>query len=195
MCNSLLPEKIMSFNKSHPQVDFQVFEGSSNHVMDLLNDGSIDVGIIREPFNTSLYHSLAIRGEDASEEATDAFAAIGLPNFFEGITGNEINLAQLKGKPLIIHRRYNDLIMNACRQQGFSPNIICQNTETASSISWAEAGIGVAVAPYTAAIQYMNDRMVSKTIVQPTLHTKSFLVWRKDTHLANIVQQFIHLFE
>lgn len=41
----------------------------------------------------------------------------------------------------------------------------------------------------------MNDRMVSKTIVQPTLHTKSFLVWRKDTHLANIVQQFIHLFE
>lgn len=195
VCNSLLPEKIMSFNKSHPQVDFQVFEGSSNHVMDLLNDGSIDVGIIREPFNTSLYHSLAIRGEDASEEATDAFAAIGLPNFFEGINGNEINLAQLKGKPLIIHRRYNDLITNACRQQGFSPNIICQNTETASSISWAEAGIGVAVAPYTAAIQYMNDRMISKTIVQPTLHTKSFLVWRKDTHLANIVQQFIHLFE
>lgn len=195
VCNSLLPEKIMAFNKSHPQVDFQVFEGSSNHVMDLLNEGSIDVGIIREPFNTSLYHSLFVREDEGGSEDADHFAAIGLPSFFEGLEGDTISLAALKGKPLIIHRRYHELLMNACRQKGFSPNIICQNTEIASSVSWAEAGIGVAIASYTASQQYANKKLVMKKLVHPTITTKSFLVWRKDTHMGNIVKQFIHLFE
>ena len=195
VCNGLLPEKIMAFNKTHPQVDFQVFEGSSTHVMDLLNDNEVDVGIIREPFNTSLYYSLFVKEDNSSDEETDYFAAIALPKFFEGIEGDTISLASLKDKPLIIHRRYNELITNACRQKGFSPNIICQNTEIASSISWAEAGIGVAIASYTASQQYSTDKMLIKKIVQPSINTKSFLVWRKDNNIANIVKQFIHLFE
>jgi len=195
VCNSLLPEKIMAFNKTHPQVDFQVFEGSSNHVLNLLNAGSVDVGIIREPFNTSLYHSRFVREDESKDEDTDYFAAIALPSFFDGLQEDTIPLAALKGKPLIIHRRYHDLLVNACRQRGFSPNIICQNTEISSSVSWAEAGIGVAIASYTASQQLKNDKVMIKKIVQPSINTKSFLVWRKDTNIANVVKKFTQLFE
>jgi len=193
--NSLLPERIMVFNRNHPHVDFQIFEGNSNHIMELLDNNSVDVGIIREPFNTSIYHSIFVKEDLNSDEDSDYFAAIALPSFFEGIDKDTISLAELKGKPLIIHRRYNDLLVNTCRQCGFSPNIICQNSEISSSISWAEAGIGVAIASYSASLQYMNDKVIIKKIVNPSINTKSFLVWRKDMHIANIVKQFTEMFE
>ena len=176
-------------------MDFQIFEGNSNHVMDLLEDGTVDIGIIREPFNTSLYHAILIRDEATDDDESDYFAAVGTPSFFEDVPSDAISLEALKGKPLIIHRRYNDVIMNACRQRGFSPNIICQNTEISSSISWAEAGIGVAIVSYKSAVQTMNDKVIIKKIVQPTISTKSFLVWNTDKHIANIVKQFTQLFE
>lgn len=195
VCNTLLPEKIKIFNETHPHVDFQIFEGNSNHVMDLLEDGTVDIGIIREPFNTSLYHAILIRDETADEDESDYFAAVGIPSFFEDVEGDSISLEALKGKPLIIHRRYNDVIMNACRQRGFSPNIICQNTEISSSVSWAEAGIGVAIVSYKGALQAINEKVEIKKIVQPTISTKSFLVWNTDKHIANIIKQFTQLFE
>ncbi len=196
VCSSILPEKIMAFNRTHPQIDFQVFEGSSSHVMDLLNDGTVDIGILREPFNTGLYHSRVIRRNDTGGEEMDSFAAVGLPHFFEGFENEDcISLASLKGKPLIIHRRYYDLLLNHCRQKGFSPNIICQNTEIVSSISWAQAGIGVAVVSYAGSPQYMNDSLMIKQIVDPSIHTRSFLVWRKDSNISNITKQFTQLFE
>ncbi len=200
VCNTLLPEKIKLFNETHPHVDFQIFEGNSNHIMDLLEDGTVDIGIIREPFNTSLYHAILIRDETSDEDESDYFAAVGLPSFFEGMEGDSISLEELKGKPLIIHRRYNDVIMNACRQRGFSPNIICQNSEISSSVSWAEAGIGVAIVSYQGTLQTLGgqaqeSKMVLKKIVQPTISTKSFLVWNTDKHIANIIKQFTQLFE
>ena len=194
--NNLLPGKMLSFTRTHPQIKFSVIEGDSDYLMELLDNGELDLAIIREPFNTGVYHSVPLseHGTDASE--ADYFAAYGLPEFFEGIERDTITLSELKGKPLIINKRYYDLIINTCRQRGFSPNIVCENTEITSSVSWAKAGIGVSIASHNALKFYLaDDGMVCKKIVQPSVNTKSFLIWRKDANSDSINQQFIHMFE
>ena len=193
-CNHLLPDRIVLFRQEHPNVDFQVFEGNSLRITEMLENNEIDMGIIREPFNTNTYNSILLKDTNLSQDEGDTFVAVGLPSFFGDNDADTIPLADLKGKPLIIHRRYNDMLANHCRQKGFSPNIICQNSELASSLSWAEAGIGVAIVANSATVQASAKKATIKKIVNPTIASQAYLVWDKSHNISNLAKQFIDLF-
>ena len=189
----LLPERIVIFRRDHPNVDFQIFEGNTTTVTEMMENSQVDLGIIREPFNTSIYNSVPLRDESMGDDNVDSFVAVGLPSFFED-DKPEISLADLRGKPLIVHRRYYDMILNNCRQRGFSPNIICQNSELASSLSWADAGIGIAIVANNATVQSTADRMTIRRIINPTIASQAYLVWDKSRSISNLARQFIDLF-
>lgn len=192
--SSLLPSQIIRFRKEHPHVDFQVSEGNSVKITSMLESGEVDLGIIREPFNTNTFNSVLLRDSNLGGEEADGFVAIGHASFFENVEGNQISLAELKNRPLIIHSRYKDLIVNNCRQKGFSPNIVCQNTELASSLSWAEAGIGIALVANSATVQEHADTLTIKKVVNPTIASQAYIVWDKNHNISNLAKQFIELF-
>ena len=192
-CTHLLPDRIIAFRNEHPNVDFQIFEGNSTSVVDMMEREQVDLGIIREPFNTSIYNSVPLKDDSMGDDNVDSFVAVGLPSFFDD-DKTEISLADLRGKPLIVHRRYYDMILNNCRQRGFSPNIICQNSELASSLSWADAGIGIAIVANNAAVRSTADRMVIRRIINPTISSQAYLVWDKSRSISNLAKQFIELF-
>ena len=193
-CTHVLPEHFMAFRKKYPNVDFHIFEGNSTAIIDMLMNNQVDIGIIREPFNTGVFNSVPLKDKDLNDDASDSFVAVGLPSFFENNDKNELQLADLKGKPLIIHRRFNDIIVNSCRQKGFSPDIICQTGELASSLSWAEAGIGIAIVANNATVQSRADRLEIKKITNPTIASQAYLVWDKNQNISHLAKQFIELF-
>lgn len=190
---NILPERILLFRKDHPNVDFQIFEGNTTNVTEMMEKKQVDLGIIREPFNTSVYNSVPLKEDPAGEDTGDSFVAVGIPSFFQDDSA-EISLSDLRGKPLIIHRRFYDLITNYCRQRGFSPNIVCQNSEISSSLSWAEAGIGIAIVANTPAVRQTAERLSIRKIVNPTIASQAYLVWDKNHNISNLAKQFIDLF-
>ena len=189
----LLPERIVIFRRDHPNVDFQIFEGNTTTVTEMMENSQVDLGIIREPFNTSIYNSIPLKDDSDDDTTGDSFVAVGVPSLFDS-DEPEISLADLRGKPLIIHRRFNDMITNYCRQRGFSPNIICQNSELASSLSWAEAGIGIAIVANNSTVRSTAGRLVIRKIVNPTIASQAYLVWDKSHNISNLAKQFIELF-
>ena len=193
-CSHLLPERIVSFRKDHPNVDFQIFEGNSLHIIEMMENEAVDLGIVREPFNTSIYNAVPLKDDALGEDQSDSFVAVGLPSFFDD-DKTEISLAELRGKPLIVHRRFYDMILNYCRQKGFSPNIICQNSELASSLSWADAGIGVAIVANNATVRSFSDHLAIRRIVNPTIASQAYLIWDKSHNISNLARQFIDLFQ
>lgn len=195
-CTTLLPNRIMEFRKGHPNVDFQIFEGTSDSIIGMLEKNDVEIGIIREPFNTSIYNSIPLRDETLGGDNSEYFVAAALPSFFEGIEGDPgtISLSDLKGKPLIINRRYNEMLTNQCRQRGFSPNIICQNGEIASSVSLACSGIGIAVVANHTTVQEASDKLEIRKIIDPQIASQAFLVWNKDRNMSNLARQFIDQF-
>ena len=150
---------------------------------------------MREPFNVGAYSSRPIRDTALGEGGQDYFTAIGKPNFFPADDTQIVALTSLQDTPIIIHRRYYDLFTNACRRQGFIPNIICQNDNIASSLSWAASGIGVAIAPYTSAIQNSDPTLVMKRIDSPEIVSKAHLIWNRSATLTPEQKAFVHLFD
>ena len=195
ICNRVLPDKVLKLKERYPHVEFVLHEGSTTSILDMLADGTVDFGIVREPFNVGAYSSRPIRDTALGEGGQDYFTAIGKPNFFPADDTQIVALTSLQDTPIIIHRRYYDLFTNACRRQGFIPNIICQNDNIASSLSWAASGIGVAIAPYTSAIQNSDPTLVMKRIDSPEIVSKAHLIWNRSATLTPEQKAFVHLFD
>ena len=82
ICNRVLPDKVLKLKERYPHVEFVLHEGSTTSILDMLADGTVDFGIVREPFNVGAYSSRPIRDTALGEGGQDYFTAIGKPNFF-----------------------------------------------------------------------------------------------------------------
>ena len=164
--NRLLPDIISRFCRDYPYVNFQVHEGRTDTVL--------------------------------KEGESDYFAAIALPHFFNGYyngsNGKEsIPLEDLQGKPLVIHQRYREMLVSLCRKRGFNPHIICENGEIQSSLSWAQAGIGIAIAPFTSAALNTDPSLLIRRVESIPLSPQVCLVWNPASQLSPEARAFMQM--
>lgn len=104
ICNRVLPDKVLKLKERYPHVEFVLHEGSTTSILDMLADGTVDFGIVREPFNVGAYSSRPIRDTALGEGGQDYFTAIGKPNFFPADDTQIVALTSLQDTPIIIHR-------------------------------------------------------------------------------------------
>jgi len=192
--NTLLPKKIAQYKEINPSVHYEIYEGNTTTILNQLSEGIIDLGVIREPFNMNPYHSIPLKNSSLGDAQFDYFVAIAKASFYKFSSYDYIDLAELRGKPLIMHRRYKDLWANTCRQKGFIPDFFCLNNDIFSSLRLAEEGVGIAIAPYTSAQQNNNPNLILKKILHPAMSSRAHLVWSVNLQMTEEVQGFIQLF-
>lgn len=195
--NRLLPEVIARFSRDYFYVNFRVIEGRTDSVLAHVSEDAADFGFVREPFNTANFRSVPIQDPALAPGQTDYFVAIAQPQFYDsyydGPARDTIGLGELKDKPLVIHQRYREMILSACRKRGFSPHIICENGEIQSSLSWARAGIGVAIAPYTSAVLNTDGGLVIRRLEFTAFSPRVCLVWNPSRRLSSEALAFVNL--
>lgn len=195
--NRLLPEVISRFSRDYPYVSFRVIEGRTDSILSHLSDGNADFGFVREPFNVSNFRSVPIRHPTLGPDQNDYFVAIAQPQFYDHYydapSSSVISLSELQGKPLVIHQRYREMLLGACRKQGFSPHIICENGEIQSSLSWARAGIGVAIAPFTSAALNTDPNLVIRKLDSLPFSPRICLVWNQARRLSPEALAFVNM--
>ncbi len=195
--NRLLPEVISRFSRDYPYVSFRVIEGRTDSILAHLSEGNADFGFVREPFNVSSFRSVPIRHPDLGSDQNDYFVAIAQPHFYDGYydapNSSVISLSELQGKPLVIHRRFREMLLGACRKQGFSPHIICENGEIQSSLSWARAGIGIAIAPFTSAVLSTDPNLVIRKLDSLPFSPRVCLVWNQSRRLSPEALAFVNM--
>ncbi len=108
---TLLNERILEFHKEYNGIKFEIHEGNTFTLIDLLNKGIIEVGIVRTPFN-------ALNFECKYAKTEPMIAAIPKEYYWES-TQAAISVNELKNKSLIIYRRFEQLICETCMEYGF----------------------------------------------------------------------------
>ena len=193
--NRLLPQIISKYSLSYPYVKFQVFEGSTDHTLSELSEGNIDFGFVRRPFNIANFASKPIKDPVLAPGESDYFAVVGLPKFIDermiDPETRSLPVEALQGRPLVIHQRYHKLLVGICQKHGFHPNIICENGDIGSSLAWARAGVGLAVAPYTSAAMNEDERLQTYRIKSIPMNPEVCIVWNPDQQLSSEVRSFI----
>ncbi len=182
----LLNKRISYFRKNYPKVKFEIFEGNTFKVMELLNNGIIEVGIVRTPFNPSKFNCKYTEPEP--------MIAIMNKEYFIDSNRDFIFLEELKDKPLIIYRRFEQLIYQVCIESGFEPEIFCKNDDARTTVLWANAGLGIGIIPKSAFPLAYNANLSFKEIKVSTLNTQIAAIWLKDKYISSMASKFIDYF-
>ncbi|MCX7779458.1 MAG: LysR family transcriptional regulator [Negativicutes bacterium] len=180
-----LAEHIRSFHAQYPGIDYLLWEGETERIIRLLNDGVIEIGLVRLPVDTAVFDSIPLPKEPLvaamnSSWAEDCDAPI-------PVTG----LAQ---KPLLIHRRHQAMIMKTCREAGFEPTILCKADDPRSILAWADAGIGIAIATASLARLFPSPSLRYRQIDAPDLETAAAVVWLRNRYLSTAARHFLDTF-
>nr|WP_319488515.1 LysR family transcriptional regulator [uncultured Caproiciproducens sp.] len=183
----LLGSRMIEFTKMYPEVNFELHEGNTFQMIELLTGGVIEIAVIRTPFHAenTAWYSLE----------KEPMIAVGNQRYFDSPDCGHILLEDLRNKPLIIYRRYEKLILSACKAAGFQPSIFCLNDDSRTALMWANAGLGIAVTPYSMVSFYRSPECLCKIIDNHNLETQITAIWRSDRPLSAVAKSFLTVFK
>lgn len=182
--STLLPDWISQFHAQYPGIDFLLREGETERIIDLLNKGVLEIGLVRLPVDPVMFESIPLPKEP--------LVAATSSKWFNGQTG-PVPIAELAHKPLLIHRRHMTMISQGCREAGFEPTFLCKADDPRSMMSWAGAGIGIAIATASMARLFTNYGLYCREITSPVLETAAAVIWMKNRYLSVAAHKFLEI--
>ncbi|WP_040210183.1 LysR family transcriptional regulator [Clostridium polynesiense] len=184
--SALLNGRLNSYSKSYPHIKYELHEGITPQIIELIYSGIIEIGIVRTPFKSE---GLNVRYLEA-EPMIAAYSS----EFLLGNDNEKITLEELRDKPLIIYRRFEKLIIATCESFGFEPNVFCINDDSRTTLLWADSGLGIAIVPISSLHLIMGQNLKFKVIDEPHLSTQIAIVSEKGRVLSKAAENFLNMF-
>jgi DNA-binding transcriptional LysR family regulator len=126
------------FAALHPLIDYEITEGTSYEILEALRNRILDVALVRTPFSARGLELTSLEPQDMLLIGTRECLGP-LPAF--------VTLRQAAAMPLILYRRWKDILDSAFAAKGCRPRIICMADDARTCVAWAAAGLGAAIAP------------------------------------------------
>lgn len=184
--SALFQDRLSEFHRAYEGVKFDIHEGNTFKILDLLNRGIVEIGIIRTPF-----HAASLECRYAESEPMIAVMTRELA-FAE--SRSSIEFGELKDRPLIIYRRFEQLITDACLENGFEPDIFCMNDDARTTLTWAGSGLGIGIVPRSAFGLVSRDNLLYKEINSDSLRTRIAAVRMKGRYSSALADHFFERF-
>lgn len=170
---------ISAFVQKHPEVTFEVHDGSTYSLADLLRNGIIDVSVVRTP--------LQLDDLDYQLFCEEPMIAVSGP----GVSGGDLSLKELTGTPLILYRRYEHFLLDAFHAQDLEPRVLCVCDDARDAMQWAEQGLATAIFPRS--MENLCKGLCIRPILEKSLNTKILLIWRSGKPPRAIVREFLEI--
>ena len=181
--STLLNAWIVDLNKEYPDIHYEIFEGNTYEQIEQLKNHTIELAIVRSPFSTNDMHVIPLR--------TEPMMAVGNERFFSS-SSDEIPLSALADKPLILYRRWEDMILSAFSKQQLSCQIFCKNEDARTTLHWADAGLGIGIVPRSAVSLIRKPDTVCKKIADAELASRICLVYHENHYLSALAKLFLN---
>lgn len=184
---ALLENRLPRFAAAHPDVCFSLAEGNTYELISQLKKGLIDLAVVRTPFREQDFRCAYLESEP--------MAAVGVPRFFPQGVGQALPLSALSQIPLIFYRRFEHLLFSAFQGNGITPWVFCKNDDARTTLLWASAGLGVALAPLSICRLMQREGTLLFPLDEPSLSTRIALICPKGRPLSPAGESFFSLFQ
>lgn len=182
----LLTRMILPFSRKYPGIRFELTESNTYRLLELLEANLLDVALTRTPFQ-------AQKNFEVQELFEDCIVAVGGSRFFPDKNTKKstgISLSMLSSYPLIIYRRWKSVLDHAFSELGLSPDYFCIADDARTCLSWADAGLGIAIVPQSA-VSFSGMELQEVPVTQPSITSSLCLVTRKGSYIPAALQLFL----
>lgn len=181
----ILTKYLSKFRQQYPHVHYMIKEGAKADLLEMLKSGLIDIAFIHTP--------ITVDGLECVYLNKEPLAAAAWAEYFDSKMPMELEIKQLKDRPLILHHEKEALVASACESAGFSPNVICQVDDDRSALLWAVAGNGIALVPQSALRIVRDASLVCQVVNHRDLTCHLAGVWNTEQAVSDAAKQFIRI--
>lgn len=173
--------KFQEFVKYYPDLSFDIYEDNTFGVLEKLHNHTIDLGLVRTPFNHQGFDSLTISNERMMAVNSD-------PNFLKN---KQVSLKQLESRPLIIYRRFEEIFNESFAHQGLKPYYAVKCDDARTAILWAKKGMGTALVPES--IAHVSASKTCVPVNHRNWQTHLQFIWEKD-HTSPLIERLLEIY-
>lgn len=183
-CAGSVPGTRLTELVAAPDVSIELREGSTPQVLEMLEGGVVDIGVVRTPFPSD-----GLRCRYAKNERMLAI----MPPALEVGDEMEVTCTQLSGVPVVLARRLEPLVQSAfsTAKAELSPRCVVDDERTACT--WARGGMGIAIIPETLLSVTDTGECFIKVIAEKGLSTRQAVVWKADRYMSPLAQRCLAL--
>ena len=180
----LAAQWIAGFREEFPLVRYNLWNGSSDDVLDRLRKGLADLAVIAAPYDSEHLEGFPVGREP--------WAAMLHPDHPLAKEPGDIPLSSLVGEPLIVPSRKSrvEAIRRWFGEIGAEPQILCEMSNYMDAVALTSQGVGVSIFPQTVGVS--NGLVVSKAVTRPARQAEYILVWNKGQAPTGLTREFIH---
>jgi len=185
--SSIISDLIKHLKAQFPYVNFKLFEISTTKQIDALEQGKIEMGIIRSPI-----HSPNIKSHLWFK---DGFSLVYNKNTFQIKSENDI--LKLKDKTFVFFNKdyaphYHEVLLELCAFYGFTPKIIHEANNINSIVQLVKNGLGISIVPSNIAKNNQDSEIAFIELKKVNLYTNVSIITSKDDH-SEITQSAVEL--
>ncbi len=182
ICGSFLFQWMQDFCACHPGMRLELFEADTYRLLEMVQNRQVELALVRTPF--------AAPGLSRVELRREPLCAVGLEKFFVGYKEETISLEELSKKPLLIYRRWEQILLRVFQKESLTPQILCMGDDSRTILSLAKIGFGVGIVPLSI-LEENGHPLYSFPIRDPELISDICAVYREDTYMTRITRLFL----
>lgn len=188
----MLPTAISAFRNEYPDVKFQLHQGSYRHLKEAVVRGEINMALLGPvPADDK-----KLRGQILFTENVVAL----LPSSHRLAEAEALKLNELREDAFVLFAKgfvLRDLVINACQQIGFEPDISFEGEDIDAIKGLVSAGLGVSLVPEITLIDNLPRSTVRVPIIEPQIRRSVGMVVPRDRELLpteKLFSQFLRDF-
>ena len=184
--NTGITQAIAAFHRDYPQVRFRVWDRTSFDLVELVQNGVVDLAVVRGPLHTEGLESVRLLEE--------TLVVLGDEHFFAGLPAGDLHFSDMEALPLLLPRRVIALWDDARKGDG-RWNEVASFDDTRTAVLWARAGMGVTLVPRSIA-ELFGVGLCCRDFDEPDMASVILAVWRADAVLPLAAQNLLpYLYE
>ena len=182
----LFAEWIAAFQKRHPHVQYNLWNGNTDDVNSRVTKGLCEIAMITAPYNTEEFHVYPVY-----EEPWVAVIPQGHPLYVEGTRA--VTPKELLPYDLLIPSRESRKgeIDKWFVATGQTPVIRGRVAHMMNAYELSLNGVGISIYPESISTLIRNEDVCIRRIDHPDAYASYALIWKKNHTLSHVAQEFI----
>ncbi len=197
---AVLPELIAGFQRSHPNVQIEIFEDIEPNLQPLVDSGKVDLVLATSQFDPAGYEKVLIGEEQYLFAIPKSFGTFGGSDIDKDTdypndrTVRPLNVAMLENIPIIRLQQntyIRGLVDSLYEIHHIKPRSTIECTTAIGAYSMAKAGLGATMVSYSMYKYDYSYKLNYYSMSEVKLRRLVSIVYDKRKYLSNLAQEFI----
>lgn len=178
---------LYQYRSMYPEIFLNISEGGAQTVYSLTKNGTLDIGIIIQPFDDPDFNQVPVM-------YSEVMCVVPLHHRLANY--KTISFEKLKNENfLLLNNTFmiHDLIINKCEEAGFKPHVTFESAQWDLLVEAVSNGQGITILPRPIIDAFCLGKVKALHLIEPVFPWIPTLVYHKEKFLTSPIKLFIDM--